>query len=76
MNITEGSIVVNNPLELVCLDLEKVYPSKDNKENALVIIDTFSYVKAATMTYKQNAQTVAPILTNKWFYTYGIAWYP
>ena len=38
----QGSFVANNPMDLLCIDFNKVDPSKDGKENMLVLIDAFS----------------------------------
>ena len=64
--------MANNPLDLICLDFTKVDPSQDGKENVLVITDAFSKFAVAVVTPNQKAQTVAKVLVDKWFYTYGI----
>ena len=38
----QGSLVSNQPLELLCIDFMKVDVSKGGKENILVLMDTFS----------------------------------
>ena len=38
----QGSIVANNPIDLLCVDFMKVDPSKDGKGNALVMTNAFS----------------------------------
>ena len=37
-----GSHVANNPLDLLCIDFLKIDPSKDGKENVLVLTDAFT----------------------------------
>ena len=37
----QGSIVAKNPMDLLCIDFTKVDPSKDGKENVLVLTDVF-----------------------------------
>ena len=37
-----GSIIANNPMDLLCIDFTKVDPSKSGKENILVLTDTFT----------------------------------
>ena len=37
-----GSLVANNPLDLLCIDFLKVDPSRDGKENILVLNDAFT----------------------------------
>ena len=38
----QGSLVANNPLDLLCIDFLKVDPSRDSKENLLVLTDAFT----------------------------------
>ena len=38
----QGSFVANNPLDLLCIDFLKVDPSRDGKENILVLTDAFT----------------------------------
>ena len=35
----QGSLVTNNPMDFLCMDFTKVDPSKDGKENVLVLTD-------------------------------------
>ena len=67
-----GLLVANNPLDLLCIDFLKVYPSRDGKENILVLTDAFTKFSQASVINKQKALTVAKILVEKWFYVYGI----
>ena len=71
-NTILGVIIANNPMDLVCIDFTKVDPSKDGKENILVLTDTFTKFSQAFVTPNQKAITIAKILVDKWFYTYGI----
>ena len=71
-NTIPGVIIANNPMDLVCIDFTKVDPSKDSKENILVLTDTFTKFSQAFVTPNQKAITVAKILVDKWFYTHGI----
>ena len=68
----QGSIVANNPMDLLCIDFMKVDPSKDGKENVLVMTDAFSKFSVAVVMPNQQAKTVAKALVDKWFYVYGI----
>ena len=56
----------------MCIDFTKVDPSKDSKENILVLIDTFTKFSQAFVTPNQKAITITKILVDKWFYVYGI----
>ena len=61
--------MANNPWYLFCLDFKKAYPSKDSKENVLVITDAFSKFTVAVIIPYQKAQSVAKIVIDKWFFT-------
>ena len=67
-----GSIIANNPMDLLCIDFTTVDPSKSGKENILVLTDTFTKFCQAFVTLNQKALTIAKILVDKWFYVYGI----
>ena len=69
---SQGSIFADNPIDLLCIDFMKVDPSKDGKENALVMTDAFSKFSVAVVMPNQQAKTVAKALVDKWSYTYGI----
>ena len=66
-----GFIIANNPLDLLCIIFTKVDPSKDGKENILVLTDAFTKFKQALVTPNQKVLTIAKILVDKWFYIYG-----
>ena len=68
----QGLLVANNPLDLLCIDFLKVDPSRDGKENVLVLTDTFTKFSQAFITNNQKALTIAKVLVEKWFYVYGI----
>ena len=68
----QGFLVVNNPLDLLCIDFLKVDPSMDGKENILVLTDAFTKFSQAFITNNQKAPTITMILVKKWFYVYGI----
>ena len=68
----QGSLVANNPLDLLCIDFLKVDPSRDGKENILVLTDAFTKFSQAFVTNNQKALTIAKVLVEKWFYVYGI----
>ena len=68
----QGSLVANNPLDLLHIDFLKVDPSRDSKENILVLTAAFTKFNQAFITSNQKALTVTKILVKKWFYVYGI----
>ena len=65
-------LAANNPLDLLCIDFLKVDPSRDSKENILVLNDAFITFSKASITNNQKALTIAKILVDKWVYVYGI----
>ena len=67
-----GTIIGNNPMDLLCIDFTKVDPSEGSKENVLVLTDTFTKFSQVFITPNQKALTIAKILLDKWFYIYGI----
>ena len=67
-----GSIVANNPMDLLCIDFMKVDLSKDGKENVFVMTAAFSKFSVAVVMSNQQAKTIAKALMEKWFYTHGI----
>ena len=73
LHMQQGSLVANNPLDLLCTDFVKVNPSRDSKENILVLTDAFTKFSQAFITYNQKALTVTKILVEKWLYVYDIA---
>ena len=71
-NAIPGVIIANNPMDLMCIDFTKVDPSKDGKENILVLTDVFTKFSQAFVTPNQKVITVAKILVDRWFYVYDI----
>ena len=67
-----GSIVANGPLDLLCVDFTTMDPSRDGKENVLVLTDAFSKFCQGFVIPNQKALTVAKIIVDKWFYVFGI----
>ena len=67
-----GCLLQIIPLDLLCIDFTKDDPSRDSKENILVLTDAFTKFSHAFVTNNQKALTIAKILVDKWFYVYGI----
>ena len=67
-----GTIIVHNPMDLLCIDFTEVDPSKGGKENILVLTDAFTKLRQVFVTPNQNVLSIAKILVDKWFYIYGI----
>ena len=49
-----GTIIANNPMDLLCIDFTKVDPSKSGKENILVLTDAFTKFSQAFVTPNQK----------------------
>ena len=68
----QGSLVANQPLELLCIDFTKADIAKGGKENILVLIDAFSKYSQAFVTSSQKSLTITKILVERWFSIFGI----
>ena len=66
-NTIPGVYIANNPMDLMCIDFTKVDPSKDSKENILVLTDAFNKFSQEFVTPNQKVITIAKILVDKWF---------
>ena len=66
---SQGSIIANNPMDLLCIDFMKVDQSKYGKENALVMTNAFSKFSVAAVMPRQQVKPVAKALVDKWFCT-------
>lgn len=67
-----GGLVAAKPLEVIAIDFSVLDKSSDGRENVLVVTDVFSKFSQAYPTVDQRASTVARVLTEKWFYIYGV----
>ena len=56
-NPSQGPIVVNIPMDLLCIDFMTLSTSKAEKENILVIADIFQKFSVAIITPNQQAKT-------------------
>ena len=54
-----GSIIFNGPLYLLCVDFTKIDPSRDGKENVLVLADACCQLSQAFVTPNQKVLTIA-----------------
>ena len=61
----QGLLLANTPLDLLCTGSLKIDPSKDGKENVLVLTDTFTTFNQAFVTNNQKVLTITKILVNK-----------
>ncbi|KAJ8409813.1 hypothetical protein AAFF_G00218720 [Aldrovandia affinis] len=69
---TMGHLMAYKPLEVIAIDFATLERASDGRENILVVTDVFSKFSQAYPTSDQKAHTVVKILTEKWFYTYGV----
>ena len=67
-----GHLTASKPLEILALDFTTLEKSSDGRENVLVVTDVFSKFSQAYPTADQKAHSVVKILTEKWFYIYGV----
>ena len=67
-----GSLVANDPLDLLCITFTKIDPSIYGNENALVLTQAFSKFSQAFVTINQRAFLIGKVLVDKWFYVYGV----
>lgn len=69
---TMGHLMAFKPLEVILIAFAILERASDGRENILVVTDVFSKFSQAYPAVDQRAQTVVKILTEKWFYTYGV----
>lgn len=67
-----GTLTASKPLEVLAIDFTTLDKASDGRENVLVVTDVFSKFSQAYPTSDQRASTVARVLTDKWFYIYGV----
>lgn len=67
-----GSLLASRPLEIVAINFTVLERASDCRENLLVVTDVFSKFAQAYTTPDQKASTVVRILTERWFYVYGV----
>ena len=67
-----GHVSASRPMELVAVDFTMLERARDGHEQVLIVTDVFSKFSQAFPTKDQKAATVARILVEKWFYTFGI----
>ena len=64
-NTSQGSIIVNNPMDLLCTDFMKLVTSKEDKENTLLLTNSFSKSSVAVIMPNQLVKTLAKALVEK-----------
>ena len=71
-DMQQDSLVFHNLMDLLCINFTKLNPSKDSKEDVLVLTDAFSMFSQAFVTPNQKPITVTKFLMDNVFYVYGI----
>lgn len=67
-----GNLMAARPLDVVAIDFTVLEKSTDGRENVLIVTDVFSKFTQAYPARDQKASTVARLLTEGWFYRYGV----
>ena len=67
-----GHLLADKPLQLLAIDFTLLEKASDGRENVLTMTDAFSKFTIAIPTRDQKASTVARVLTQEWFYRYGV----
>ena len=52
-----GTIIAHNPMDLLCINITKVDPSKSSRENMLVLTDAFAKFSQVFVTPNQKEPT-------------------
>jgi len=60
------------PNEIVAIDFAILEPSRSGQENVIVMNDVFSKFTVAVPTKDQQAETMARVLVNDWFFKFGV----
>ena len=71
--VRHGSIILNNPIDLISVDFTKIDACKNGKENVLVMMDISSKFSMAAVTPDQQAKVVMKALVTRQFHSYGIS---
>ena len=67
-----GHLLASRPLEIIAIDFTLMDRASDGYENVLIVTDVFSKFTQAYPTTNQRAETVAHMLTERWFYSFGV----
>ena len=69
---SKGHLLADKPLQLLAIDFTLLEKASDGRENVLTMTDAFSKFTVAIPTRDQKASMVARVLTQEWFYRYGV----
>lgn len=67
-----GHLLASRPNQIVAIDFTLLEPSRDGKENVLIMTDIFSKFTQAVPTKDQRASSVAQVLVKEWFHKFGV----
>ena len=67
-----GHLLAARPNQILAVDFTVLEPSRNGRENVLVMTDVFSKYTQAVSTTDQRASTVAKVLVNEWFCRFGV----
>lgn len=67
-----GHLLASKPNEILAIDFTLLEPTRSGVENVLVMTDVFTKYTMAVPTRDQRASTVAQVLTNEWFFKFGV----
>ena len=67
-----GHLLATKPLEVLAIDFTLMEEASNGFENVLIVTDVFSKFTQAFPTVNQKAETVAKVLTEKWYYSFGV----
>lgn len=67
-----GHLLASRPNQIVAIDFTVLEPSRNGWETVLVMTDVFSKYTVAVPTGDQRASTVAQVLSNEWFFKFGV----
>ncbi|KAL6489156.1 hypothetical protein MHYP_G00028970 [Metynnis hypsauchen] len=67
-----GSLLATRPLEILAIDFTVLERASNGQEHVLVLTDVFSKFTQAYAVPDLKASTVVRVLTEKWFYVYGV----
>lgn len=67
-----GHLLASRPNQILAIDFSFLEPSRDGREQVLIMTDVFSKFTQAVSTRDQRASTVAGVLVREWFYRFGV----
>ena len=72
IHTTSGHLLARRPLEILAIDLTKLEPLSDGRDDVLVLTDVFSKLFLAIPARSSDAVTAVKVLVREWFQRYGV----